>query len=718
MKLKDSKIVRSLVLSCLVIFAPALKASQCPSTNVVTNPVEFEWTHHPVTANNPEEYYSGTLEMGEASFTINGESLTTRAYRQEGGAYSIPGPTMVMQPGKKYLLRFKNTLPYEPLNPEHNVFKDPNVTNVHTHGVHISGESPADDVTRFFEGGFGGDYVYDIPADHMGGTFWYHAHHHGSTFLQVSSGAFGLIIIDDGQDNIPQHVANMIEKHIVIGYLEPSIAAGTGGDALISGTFSQGWTTNGLVNGNVCLPANTWQHWRVLIADQDSRLVDLEVGPECEVAQMSRDGVWRTQVPKDIVDNKLTLTAASRADIAVRCSADSSITLDGQQVAKVYVDGVSDASVHPYAEDGVSTWASQRPSYLRDLRGLPITGSETIRMGARSVLGSKFDADIPNLTQVADGIQEWSLNGATNHPFHLHVYHVQVIGDCGSFEDGEYYDVIAGNCDVRFDLNPATSSVYDGRTIFHCHILEHEDQGAMGWLDVIGGMGPPSFPQNSDIGTVYQDYYSLGGTGNPNPPVAPSALTTSALSSSQIQLDWSDNSTDESGFNIERSIDGVNFSVINSTIADAVSFTDSGLASSTTYFYRVSAYNANGSSSYSNMSSATTQSQGGTASSIQVDSITVSTIAQGKGIKSGSASVVVVDDLGNPVADAIVSGEFSGDINEAITADTPTDGSGLVTINSAQSIKGLKNLSFCVTSITHDTLQDFSAAPGVACGAI
>ncbi len=73
---------------------------------------------------------------------------------------------------------------------EHNVFKDPNVTNVHTHGVHISGETPADDVTRFFEGGFGGDYVYEIPADHMGGTFWYHAHHHGSTFLQVSSGAF------------------------------------------------------------------------------------------------------------------------------------------------------------------------------------------------------------------------------------------------------------------------------------------------------------------------------------------------------------------------------------------------------------------------------------------------------------------------------------------------------------------------------------------------
>jgi FtsP/CotA-like multicopper oxidase with cupredoxin domain len=94
------------------------------------------------------------------------------------------------------------------------------VTNVHTHGLHISGESPGDDVTRAFEGQRGGDYVYDIPANHMGGTFWYHAHHHGSTFLQVSTGAFGLIIIDDAEDGIPANVAAMEEKHLLLGYLQ------------------------------------------------------------------------------------------------------------------------------------------------------------------------------------------------------------------------------------------------------------------------------------------------------------------------------------------------------------------------------------------------------------------------------------------------------------------------------------------------------------------
>jgi FtsP/CotA-like multicopper oxidase with cupredoxin domain len=703
-----------LALLSLFVAADQAHASQCPSTNVVTDPVMFQWTHHPVSANNPEEYYSGTLEIGAITLDIGGGTLMTRAYRQEGGNYSIPGPTIVMQPGRKYVLRFKNTLPYQAMSVEHNVFKDPNVTNVHTHGLHISGETPADDVTRFFEGGFGGDYVYDIPADHMGGTFWYHAHHHGSTYLQVSTGAFGLMLIDDSQDGIPPHVSNMQEKHIVLGFLDPTVA-GTGGDTLVSGTIGPTWTTNGTVNGNICMPPNTWQHWRVLVADRDSRLMDLEVGTQCEVKLLARDGVWRTRVPGPVAGNRLTLTGASRADLAVRCSADSSMTLGGTPVARVFVDGVSDASVHPYAADGVSTWASNRPAYLRDLRGQPVTDTETIRMGARSVLGSKFDADVPNLVKQANGIQEWNLNGANMHPFHLHVYHVQMVAACGPYEAGEYYDVVAGNCTVRFDLNPATSTVYDGRTIFHCHILEHEDQGAMGWMDVIGGQAPPAFPINSDIGTEYAAYYPVGGSGGITPPAAPGALAATAVSSSRIDLAWTDNAGDEAGFDIERSQDGLNFAPLASVGANVTAYADSGLTAATTYLYRVAARNANGSSAWSNTASAITPAAG---TAVQVGSITVSTVSAGKGQRIGRAVVVVVDDQGSPVADATVSGEFSGDINQSVTGSMPTDAGGSTPIDSTQSAKTVKNLTFCVTGITHDSLQAFTAAPGAVCGAL
>jgi len=587
---------------------------------------------------------------------------------------------------------------------EHNVFKDPNVTNVHTHGLHISGESPGDDVTRWFEGGTGGDYVYDIPGNHMGGTYWYHAHHHGSTYLQVSSGAFGMIVIDDGNDGLPSNVANMQERILALGFLEPGNSAGTGGDTLISGTFSQGWTANGTFNGNICMPSNTWQHWRTLVADQDSRLTDLVVGAGCELKLMARDGVWRTLVPGDVSSNPLTLTGASRADLAVRCTADSTVSVGGTQVANIYVDGPADTSVHPYADDGSSTWSAVRPDYLRDLRDVTVSNTESIRMGARSVLGSKFDADNANLTLVADGIQEWSLNGAVNHPFHLHIYHVQVQNDCGPYEGGEYYDTVAGNCDLRFDMGP--SEAYAGRTIFHCHILEHEDQGAMGWMDVIGGRLPPVYPAPQ-----YSAYYSLGGGVT---PAAPGNLTATAVSSSEIDLAWTDNSNDETSFEIERSMDGTNFSLLTAVATDTVTYTDSGLTAETTYWYQVSAVNGSGSSAYSNIASDTTLGTGGTGTLVQVGSIIVSTENAGKGQKFGRADILIIDDLGNPVNGALVSGDFTGDITESVI-DAQTGANGDVTVITSGTAKPLNNLTFCVTAITHATLQDFS---GLVCGSL
>lgn len=58
----------------------------CPATNVITDPPQFQWTYHAASATNPTPYYSGTLEMGEATFQIGSNTLTTRAYRQAGTA--------------------------------------------------------------------------------------------------------------------------------------------------------------------------------------------------------------------------------------------------------------------------------------------------------------------------------------------------------------------------------------------------------------------------------------------------------------------------------------------------------------------------------------------------------------------------------------------------------------------------------------------------------
>lgn len=87
---------------------------------------------------------------------------------------------------------------------------------------------------------------------------------------------------------------------------------------------------------------------------------------------------------------------------------------------------------------------------------------------------------------------------------------------------------------------------------------------------------------------------------------APSSLTAKPVSESQIDLTWTDNASDEDGFRIERSLDGTTFTMIAAVGANSNSYSDTGLSTATTYYYRVYAYNGRGNSAYSNVASATT----------------------------------------------------------------------------------------------------------------
>jgi hypothetical protein len=94
----------------------------------------------------------------------------------------------------------------------------------------------------------------------------------------------------------------------------------------------------------------------------------------------------------------------------------------------------------------------------------------------------------------------------------------------------------------------------------------------------------------------------------PPPPAAPSGLGASAASSSRVNLAWTDGSTNEDGFRVERCSGAgcSNFAQIGTAAAGAVSYADSAASGSTSYSYRVRAYNAGGTSGYSNTATAVT----------------------------------------------------------------------------------------------------------------
>jgi subtilisin family serine protease len=92
----------------------------------------------------------------------------------------------------------------------------------------------------------------------------------------------------------------------------------------------------------------------------------------------------------------------------------------------------------------------------------------------------------------------------------------------------------------------------------------------------------------------------------PTIPAAPSALLATAVSRSQIDLAWTDNAANETGFKVERSTNGRKWSQIATVATDVTTYSDTRLRRNTTYTYRVRAFNTAGHSAYSNIASTTT----------------------------------------------------------------------------------------------------------------
>ena len=117
--------------------------------------------------------------------------------------------------------------------------------------------------------------------------------------------------------------------------------------------------------------------------------------------------------------------------------------------------------------------------------------------------------------------------------------------------------------------------------------------------------------EQSGSGTYYNSSQGIFVTASTSAsgtvPAAPSNPSATAVSSSQINLAWADNSANETSFRVERKTGaGGTYAEIASLNANSVSFSDTGLAPATQYFYRVRASNSSGFSSYTAEVSATT----------------------------------------------------------------------------------------------------------------
>jgi hypothetical protein len=95
-------------------------------------------------------------------------------------------------------------------------------------------------------------------------------------------------------------------------------------------------------------------------------------------------------------------------------------------------------------------------------------------------------------------------------------------------------------------------------------------------------------------------------TSTSSAPAAPSGLATTTVKFDRVGLAWSDSSSNESGFRLQRSADGVAYTVIATLPAGTRAYTDVSVVPQKAYFYRVRAYNSAGGSGFSNVVSVKT----------------------------------------------------------------------------------------------------------------
>ena len=366
---------------------------------------------------------------------------------------SKPGPLIRMKPGNVYKLTLQNMASEE--------------TNVHTHGLHIVGSGDSDDVTRHVPSGLCLEYNWDIASDHPPGTNWYHPHHHGTTADQVVGGAFGMIIIEDDPNTVGEWAHPDNELLLQISKTGPSSTLG-----------------NGNSNEVLQVEADKWYRLRVSIVTPDAKPNNVAFTNGCTIFQVAADGVWHNAALAEYSGSSFKLSGASRADFAIKCTAQVDISWAGKKAATLDVGNHNSGTGS--SEMSLGTAPSKPSSLVGHGNEVPEANTYSISMSAAQINQQSWDAENPIEEINFNEVYEWTISGSGAHPFHLHLYHMLVVsaGGCGEqHRENEFYDTISapGDCIVRFK-----TADFGQRMVMHCHVLNHEDKGAMVWMDVIG----------------------------------------------------------------------------------------------------------------------------------------------------------------------------------------------------------------------------------------
>ena len=386
---------------------------------------------------------------------------------------SFPGPTFKVSPGDRLQIKLKNKLTQ--------------MTNLHTHGLHVSPSGNSDNPLLHIEPDETFDYEIDIPEDHSAGLNWYHPHAHGFGTQQMFGGLAGALLIKGGLDNLPG-IRNLTDRLMVLQSTQFDgngnvITFGTG-DSGAGNPANHTHFINGQITPTITLQQDRLQRWRLLNATVTSLYVISLEGHT--FFQIASDG---NPFDEPVEIESLLLVPGQRAEVLVRGGAPGSYNLQATFLIGTAAT-ITLASVNVQAKGGHGGKVPSTLIPFVDLRNSLIDHQRDIHFSANGTTflidGQTFDPDRVDQTIQLGALEEWTIfnDHTVPHPFHIHMNPFQLTKFNGVSVDAHGYqdtENVPPGQNITFLTRFAD---FTGQTVFHCHIIHHQDQGMMSLFEV------------------------------------------------------------------------------------------------------------------------------------------------------------------------------------------------------------------------------------------
>ncbi len=414
---------------------------------------------------------------------VNGLETPVLSYNGQG-----PGLLIEAMEGDKISIVFGNRIPGEP-------------STIHWHGMPVPADqdgNPMDPVAS----GSDRQYTFELPEG-SAGTYWYHPHPHGFTAQQVYRGLAGAFIVKPRNDPIPAAYGDtplfFTDLRLASdGTIPPNTMAD-----LMNGRIGDNVLVNGQKNPVLKVSAGARRRFR-LFNTTNARFLRLSFGDLPMTIIGTDGGLLETPV---VGVQDVLLAPAERLDIVVDFDAPGTVALATIPYDHGWMGGGKppDESLTLMTVDVAGKSKEAALPLPIALRTIPDLGTPAVtrkfvfgeKMGMNAsgmtmdffINGVSFDMNRIDLQSKVGQVERWEIENPTDmdHPFHVHGTQFQLIDRTrnGTVTPAPYrawkdtVNIARGET-IRILLRQDKP----GLRMYHCHILEHEQLGMMGVVDV------------------------------------------------------------------------------------------------------------------------------------------------------------------------------------------------------------------------------------------